>query len=280
MRGKFPNPPFNLEAIRAAFGFKVPEAFNYVLNALCLDCQSAEEVCRRVEQTLGWLLADDDERYLHTPPELFTVAATGVDGGHFGYLILAPELGLHDYPIARFEPMDGTGAALIGRSTCEAVETELSNCFLYEEQHNLRSARGFVWWPAVEARLAGLGVFPDTAKAERAFTDYQPASRLSGWKHETSSDGVGVLARSELFSPYEAGVRAIDVEGTLRWSERLNEQGFPASSLLLLRECYWQSWSGNQDDAATLCRAMMETYSALGRPIFAEILVRRVRKFF
>lgn len=280
MRVSLPNPPFDLEALRAAFGFNVPDAFNDVLNALCLDCQSAEEACGRVEQTLGWLLADDDQRYQQTPPELFPIAATGVDGGHFGYLIPAPELELRDYPIARFEPMDGTGAELIGRSTRETFEAELSNSFLYEQQHGLSSARAFTWWPMVENRLAALGILPDVDKAERVFPDYQPASRLSGWKHEKSSDGAGVLARSEMFSPYEVSVRSNDVEGTLRWSERLNKEGFQASSLLLLRECYWQVWSENQDDAAALCRAMMQNYAALGRPIFAEVLERRVRNFF
>jgi len=33
-----------------------------------------------------------DFRYQQTPPELFPIAMTGVDGGHFGYLIHAPEL--------------------------------------------------------------------------------------------------------------------------------------------------------------------------------------------
>jgi len=44
-----------------------------------------------------------DARYGQTPPQLFPVAMTGVDGGHYGYVIHAPVLALSDYPIAQFE---------------------------------------------------------------------------------------------------------------------------------------------------------------------------------
>lgn len=179
--------------------------------------------------------------------------------------------------MARFEPMDGTGASLVGRSTREAIEVELSNSFLYEQQHDLPSARSFPWWPAVEARLAALGICPEIGRAERVFPDFMPASRLSEWKHEPSSDGVGVLAQSSMFSPYQVAVRSNDVETTLKWSERLSAEGFEATSLLILRECYWQVWAANRDDAVTLCRAMMKSYIALGRPVFAEVLSRRTQ---
>jgi hypothetical protein len=95
-----------------------------VLNTLCHDCESAEAACDRIDDALGWSLAGDEQRYTQTPPELFPIAATGVDGGHFGYVIHAPELVASDCPIARFEPMDSGGAYLLrGRdSTFEAID--------------------------------------------------------------------------------------------------------------------------------------------------------------
>jgi hypothetical protein len=59
---------------------------------------------------------------------LFPFAATGVDGGHFGYVIHAPELPATDYPVGRFEPSDHDGGAyLLGATTFEAFETKLSS---------------------------------------------------------------------------------------------------------------------------------------------------------
>ena len=101
-----PTPPFIRDGLTSLVGFPVPASFVAVLNALCHDCESAEAACERIDDALGWDLAGDEQRYTQTPPELFPIAGTGVDGGHFGYVILAPELVASDYPIARFEPMD------------------------------------------------------------------------------------------------------------------------------------------------------------------------------
>jgi hypothetical protein len=79
-----PTPPFVRDGLTALFGFPVPAPFVAVLNTLCHDCESAEAACDRVNDALGWLLAGDERRYTQTPPELFPIAATCVDGGHFG----------------------------------------------------------------------------------------------------------------------------------------------------------------------------------------------------
>jgi hypothetical protein len=54
-------------------------------------------------------------------------------------MIHAPELAVSDYPIARFEPMDGVGAYLLGASTFEAVETLLSTALLDAQRYGWRS---------------------------------------------------------------------------------------------------------------------------------------------
>ena len=106
-------------------------------------------------------------RYEQTPPELFPIAWTGVDGGHFGYVIRAPELTLSDYPIARFDPMDSVGAYLLGASTFEAVETEISSIMRFAQEEDSPSPVSFDWWLEVSTRLAQLGIVPDPSKAGR-----------------------------------------------------------------------------------------------------------------
>jgi hypothetical protein len=130
---EFPVPPFTRESLTSTFGFPVPQPFVGFLNALCQDCATGKAVYERVADALEWDLAEEERRYQQTPPELFPIAGTGVDGGHFGYLIHAPELAPCDYPIARFEPMDRNGAHLLGASTFEAVETQISNMHYAQE---------------------------------------------------------------------------------------------------------------------------------------------------
>src|SRR5215472_503603 len=97
MRHTLSAPPFDAAKLSANFGFPVPPPFVTLLNALCADCGSAKAACERLEDVLGWVPAGDDMRYDGTPPELFPIAGTGVDGGHFGYVIHAPELPACDH---------------------------------------------------------------------------------------------------------------------------------------------------------------------------------------
>jgi len=78
---EFPAPPFTRESLTSTFGFPVPLPFVAFLNALCQDCANGEAVRARVADVLEWDLADEDQRYQQTPPELFPIAGTGVDGG-------------------------------------------------------------------------------------------------------------------------------------------------------------------------------------------------------
>jgi hypothetical protein len=184
----FPAPPFTREGLARHFGFQVPPPFVTFLNALCEDCASGEAVYNRVVDSLEWLLVSEygDSRYQQTPPELFPLAMTGVDGGHFGYLIHAPELALSVYPIACFEPMDSNGAYLLGTSTFEAVETEISANIRYAQEDDWQSSpASFEWWPEVSARLRQLGIVPDPSSGEGFIdvfdsrNDYERLARIS-----------------------------------------------------------------------------------------------------
>ena len=252
------------------------------LNALCEDCATGEAVYSRVVDSLEWLLVSEygDSRYQQTPPELFPIATSGVDGGHFGYLIHAPELALSDYPIACFAPMDSNGAYLLGASTFEAVETEISANMRYaqEEDDWQSSPASFDWWPEVSARLARLGIVPDPSKAGRNYDDGHGKPVMptvpEGWHYVPSSDGAGVLAPAAQFHPTFPHSLDDRPNPTLVLDAALRHaaEHFPATALWLLRECYWRNWPPN----IGICRAMSDAYVSLGRPSLAAVVDRRI----
>src|SRR5262245_39375904 len=156
-----PAPPFNRESLTITFGFPIPVAFVTFLNALCQDSATDEAGDQPVANVL-WGLRGVEQRY----PELFPIAGTGVGGWHFGYVIHAPEIhaperNLGEYPLAHFERMDGDRAYLLGASTFEAVETEISFQMRVAQENDWRSLASFNWWPAVSARLTQLDIVPD-----------------------------------------------------------------------------------------------------------------------
>ena len=254
------------------------------LNALCEDCATGEAVYSRVVDSLEWLLVSEygDSRYQQTPPELFPIATSGVDGGHFGYLIHAPELALSDYPIACFAPMDRNGAYLLGASTFEAVETEISANMRYaqEEDDWQSSPASFDWWPEVSARLARLGIVPDPSKAGRNYDDGHGKPVMptvpEGWHYVPSSDGAGVLAPAAQFHPTLPHSMDDRPSPTLVLDAALRHaaEHFPATALWLLRECYWRTWPPN----IGIGRAMSDAYVALGRPSLAAVVDRRIAR--
>ena len=283
----FPSPPFTHESLTKIFGFPVPPPLVVFLNALCQDCASGEAVYNRVADSLEWLLVVSeygDARYQQTPPELFPIATTGVDGGHFGYVIHAPELALSDYPIARFEPIDSNGAYLLGASTFEAVETEISANMRYAQEYDRHSSlASFEWWPGVSARLARLGIMPDPSKGGRNHDDDGSGKPVmptvpEGWHYVPSSDGAGVLAPAAQFHPTFPHCLADRPNPTLVLDAALKHaaEHFPATALWLLRECYWRTWPLKTEDNIGLCRAMSDVYAALGRPSLAAVTERRI----
>jgi hypothetical protein len=273
-------PPFNAENLTENFGFAVPPPLVALLNAVCEGCGSAEAACERLDDVLGWWPAGDDRRYGGTPPELFPIASTGVDGGHFGYVIHAPELPASDYPIGLYAPMDSDGVYLIGMTTYEAAETEISGEMRHDQEFGLFGVPfSSEWWPEVRARLSRLGIEPDPAKAGRNYDNghgrlVTPAVP-EGWRHIPSDDGIGVLAPAALFHPEPLpamGPRP-DVGSVLDAVSKHAADQFPATALWLLRECYWRIWP-LPHDAAALGRAMIDVYHALGRPTLAAVVSR------
>ena len=236
----------------------------------------------RVEDALGSHLTDYEIRdeYDLSPPELSPFAATGCDGGHFGYVIHAPELPATDYPVGRFEPSDhDDGVYLLGKTTFEAAETMLSFEMQWDQKFGLfRSPFSSEWWPEVSARLRSLGIEPDQPKAGRNFENgsgkpITPILIPDGWRHVPSADGVGVLAPAALFhpAPLPAVERRPDISGILDAVSRHAADRFPATALWLAREGHFLSYG-----ATELYPAMIDAYQALDRPSLAAVVSRRM----
>jgi len=143
------------------------------------------------------------------------------------------------------------------------------------------SPASFDWWPAVSARLEQLGVVPDPSKAERKNDDGDGKPVLptipQGWHHIPSSDGVGVLAPAAQFHPTFPHSLDERPNSTLLLdaAKKHAAEGFSATAMWLLRECYWHTWPLTTEDNIGLCRAMNEAYVSLGRPSLAAIVDRR-----
>ena len=141
-----------------------------------------------------------------------------------------------------------------------------------------RSPFSSEWWPEVAARLRGLGIEPDPAKAKRNFEGgngkpVTPITIPDGWRQVPSADGVGVLAPAPLFhpAPLPAMERRPDVSAVLGAASRHAADHFPATALWLLREGHFLSYG-----AIGLRSAMIDAYQALGRPSLAAVVSRRM----
>jgi hypothetical protein len=161
----------------------------------------------RVEDALGSHLTDYEIRdeYDLSPPELSPFAATGCDGGHFGYVIHAPELPATDYPVGRFEPSDhDDGVYLLGATIFEVAETELSFQMQCDQEFGLfRSPFSSECWPEVAARLRGLGIEPNLANAGRNFEN-DNGKPVTPLRQETLAHRQARAAGDSLFKSEQA----------------------------------------------------------------------------
>ena len=185
------------------YGFPIPKLFaqatQFVLTFM-------EEGYEDTFKYLGWELSpayflfkgtqighNIADRYSRTPIEMFSFGWSGADGEHYGYLVHAPEGNQTDYPIVEFAPMNDFGVNLIGEDTHSGLENLLS----------LRVISGYTTaLDKHQALASALGIHPSAQKADwynnrRSCTPQIP----EGYHYEISSDGVGVLAPLDAFSP-------------------------------------------------------------------------------
>jgi hypothetical protein len=228
----------------------------------------------------------DEYRYPNTPPEFVEFGRLGTDGVSYGFLVLAPELARSDWPQAEFQPMVAEGVGALGERFRDTVE------LLASRARSFRHKRGQVPRAEDKARLEclakALSITPSLRKAHwsshMAYAPNPPVPR--GWVHHPAEDGVGVLAPARAFHPWQRQARRNpwkqlevdldDLDATLSFARRTVADGYPATALLALNECFHAHWSGwRYPDAARRLRPeRRRAYLALGRRAHAHALAR------
>ncbi len=181
--------------------------------------------------------------YPCTPPELFVFGSPGVDGIHYGFVVHAPQL--QPYPIAALNPTNTDGGVrAVGRAKESPVTMgglEIHDGSVYDPQ-----------WPAVAP------IVPP------------------GWRYVPTVDGIGVLAPQTAFGdppPVDVGFYAA-LAPVERAATVSLMKGYPATSLLVLREFFANNHHGDAVSVRAVLRLMAQAYRALDRPILAAIAAR------
>jgi hypothetical protein len=286
------------EELDQAFGMPMPAAFLRFLTVLLERAEGSRE--RLDEESWGLfgfefsgpvepVIVPGLRRwaspcYRQTPPELVPIGRTGVDGDHYGYIVHAPELGLEDYPIGNFCPMDSDGVVIAGVDTREALSSQLA---LSIEMAEDPESGMEIDEDAAEAVSAALGLEPDAAARgdERDQVDLGAWDQFvpDGWHWVRSADMVGTLAPMEAFGGAPVDYRgheatkckgaavshAVELAREELWRAR------PANALALLREVYWER-CGEPGIGAAVSPVMAEVYEGLGRGVLARAVVERV----
>jgi hypothetical protein len=195
------------------------------------------------------------------PPEFFSF---GTDGGGslYGYVVHAPEVSSLDYPCGRWYTGDASlGVVSYGNTTSSAIRRILlENLKLKENDATRRQA--YLIGDILGFSLDGWDI-----------VDEKP-QLLNGWKHVASADGVGVLARAELFSKERVPVVDVDedITSVIDFANNQIESGFPATALLSIRET--QHRFPTIERMRELADVWILIYHALNRRILADAIKR------
>jgi hypothetical protein len=260
--------------------FRIPDAF-VALRAYILDGSDTTDVFmtawRKVESFFcgdlhPYLLADGPAShvelgYHYQPVEIVPFCRAGVDGLHYGWAVLAPELDLDDQLCVSFAPVD-EDACWLGDTTHEALENLLAGHLLSWEEWN-RASHGESppdHDPRWSALCAALGLHPVAgangitagARSTRPIRPVVPP----GWRYEPSVDGIGVLAPASAFAPGPVEPTDWDdLDERTALARRLLADGHPASVVDLLK-------SDHPERSDMLL--MREAYRVLRRDLHVE----------
>lgn len=253
------------ETISSALGFKVPLRFaEFVCQVYDLVGGNYEKGIEAFDAALGICPGGPDDRYLGTPPELFPIGRTGCDGDHYGFLVHAPELNLDDLPYCHYCPMDPDGVLLEGSTTVRGIAATMARLLSYD---------------FVDATQKSLIADVAASCMIRPRPELDPRIAVPiGWRYQPSSDGVGTLAPSELFSP--RNVVKYDEYGSIEpFVEAADEAArskFPATALHYLREGLWFFWVTKP---YALGERMAEIYKILNRGLLADEIDRTMDRW-
>jgi hypothetical protein len=251
--------------VSTALGFGVPAPFIDLVEWIYDQADGDPYRCAEVfVERVGLWIADESYRYDSTPCELFPFGKTGVDGGHFGYLVHAPELRGDDYPICYHCPMDSDGVIIEGAGTYDGL---LSIILFWSKSELYPDGSG--WVAALETVRN---------RPEESLSVQEAVYIPSGWQFRASSDGVGVLAPSSLFDPN--GVATFDPYGPIEpyvdAAANAIRHGYLATALYHLREGYWFNWVNRP---VPLCELLCDVYEKLDRECLAKVIRARVMKW-
>lgn len=214
--------------------------------------------------------------YDNVPFELVPVSWAGGDGLHYDWIVHAPELGVIDPPMVSWAPMED-GPVWLGDDTAQGLAGLLVGRSRAAAKRRRPDPRTTAQWRS----LVGLiGLEPDLADTRitagaRTRIPFRPRVP-SGHRFEITPDGVGVLAREDLFE--EPGAWSTqDSESLTREALRLLDRGKAASALVALKHVRAE----RPADLEVIAR-MRDAYVALGRPMHARraelaIALRRSR---
>ncbi len=202
-------------------------------------------------------------RIAGTPPELFAFGQVDTDSAIYGCVLHDLKLS-KDAPIATFNQSDGKGAYL-GPDTRRGLGALLG-----------------VW-------LASLKLDRErTDEAERVIDDLgfdanelpqEPPLGVGlrippGWRYAISADGLGVVARTEQFTPDQdihadpESLEPDDASESISLADDAILANHPATALWILRNAY--AYSAFHQTEQLLRKPLRRAYLALGRPGLAD----------
>jgi hypothetical protein len=271
------------------FPFRTPDAFRTLVD-LAWEDETSQPRPGRSSSSLRAVLADcmftltvfpalpgdrdepsDPDRVMAylAPPEFVTFGDLGFDLIRVGYVMPAPELGWTDYPVAQKWP-GNDGVIQLGANTRSGLEFLISRSLRW-----FRDEPGWMQEVIDKGREAlgrlaeALAIEPDP---DLGVETRDPCSFdvPSGWRHEESDDGIGVLAPEAAFADRDPVVADFDepLEPVLDDATRLLDAGYPASALVGLKDTFYYSAERFLELKPLWARA----YRDLGRPQLAEAL--------
>ncbi len=255
-------------------GLNLPEPFVRILTAFINKFGGFENGTNKFLNYLNcsyFVHFNEGRSYENTPIEIAPFIATGGDGEHFGYLILAPELELNDFPIVRYSPGGGY-VDFLGNTTIDGIEQIISDGHLDSEFEEIDIPF-----------LSSIGIYPSASKAENGYylLNYNPDNLITpalkipnDYSYLITHDGIGVLARSELFAKNH---KLLDSENNskefIEEAQESIDKGYWASALFYLKEAWFYKYHEDTNNIKKLLRDMqMNVYESLGRDVYVKRL--------
>lgn len=253
--------------IQEIIGFEPPEMLVGILTAFIERAGNFDDGVHDLLNyaNSSWLCHRKKHHFDNHPIEYFPFIATGGDGITLGYLVLAPELNLRDYPVIDYEPGTG-GVSFIGNSTKGFFENMISETPLEELDEKFFSSIGLRPLPE---RLYDefFGVNSDPVNVTSL-----PIKSPEGYSFRMTYDGVGVMAPTEQFSDNEIKFNyKTPTSDYLQEAKNNLDKGHFASALVHLKNAWnFNYYEDTPETLLELCKLKSAVYSHLQRPEYAK----------